>query len=176
MARGIVCIWFLCFLCIISSFCGAAAEINERSQLLHEDQGSGQNDFTRSSSREVASNFKPELNFGSRPRTTSHGDEDPDPGAPVQDVQPNLPDPRAPLQGVLPEADINTPTPLIPRRTFSRLKHDRPYNRFLNYGRKRVKPGSELENEILRSKVETLGGILKQHVQKLRQVSGQAIE
>lgn len=69
-----------------------------------------------------------------------------------------------------PEESTTSRSSLIHRRVFSHLKYDRPYNRFLNYGRKIVKPGIELENEIIRSKVDTLGSILKLHVQKLRQV------
>ena len=60
---------------------------------------------------------------------------------------------------------------LIPRRVYSPYKHERPHNRFLNYGRKKVKPGIELENEILKSKVDVLGSILKLHVQTLRKVN-----
>lgn len=45
-----------------------------------------------------------------------------------------------------------------------------PFDEFLNYGKKKVKPGRELENEVIKSKVEVLGEILKTHVQKLRQV------
>lgn len=63
-----------------------------------------------------------------------------------------------------------TPTPPLHNRVYSHYKYDRPYNRFLNYGRKKVKQGIGLENEIIRSKVDVLGSILKLHVQKLRQV------
>lgn len=41
---------------------------------------------------------------------------------------------------------------------------------FLNYGQKKIKPGPEIENEIIKSKVEVLGEILKRHVHALRQV------
>ncbi|XP_071546933.1 sushi, von Willebrand factor type A, EGF and pentraxin domain-containing protein 1-like isoform X1 [Panulirus ornatus] len=51
-----------------------------------------------------------------------------------------------------------------------------PFNEFLNYGRKKLKPGRELENEVIKSKVEVLGEILKHHVQRLRQVPNQRIE
>ena len=67
-------------------------------------------------------------------------------------------------------ADTN-PRTLIPRRVYNRYKHhERGYNRFLNYGRRKTKPGRELENEILKSKVNVLGEILKVHVQSLREV------
>ncbi|KAK4305073.1 hypothetical protein Pmani_023017 [Petrolisthes manimaculis] len=47
---------------------------------------------------------------------------------------------------------------------------------FLNYGQKKIKPGPEIENEIVKSKVEVLGEILKRHVQGLRQVPDQRLE
>lgn len=46
-----------------------------------------------------------------------------------------------------------------------------PFTEFLNYGKKKVKPGRELENEVIKSKVEVLGAILKTHIHRLRQVS-----
>ncbi|XP_047481240.1 LOW QUALITY PROTEIN: sushi, von Willebrand factor type A, EGF and pentraxin domain-containing protein 1-like [Penaeus chinensis] len=52
-----------------------------------------------------------------------------------------------------------------------------PYPDFLNYGKKKfTKPGIELENEIIKSKVEVLGEILKSHVHQLRQAPGQRVE
>lgn len=45
-----------------------------------------------------------------------------------------------------------------------------PFNEFLNYGKKIVKPGDEIGNEIIKSKVDVLGEIFKQHVHRLRQV------
>ena len=45
------------------------------------------------------------------------------------------------------------------------------FNGFLNYGKKVVKPGEEIGNEIIKSKVEVLGELFKQHVHGLRQVS-----
>ncbi|XP_076046526.1 sushi, von Willebrand factor type A, EGF and pentraxin domain-containing protein 1-like [Oratosquilla oratoria] len=56
-------------------------------------------------------------------------------------------------------------------------KTERPkYDAWLNYGSKKIKPGRETENDIIKSKVEVLGQILKKHVHKLRQVPGQRIE
>ena len=61
-----------------------------------------------------------------------------------------------------------------PSSFYSPLKHERYYNRFLNYGRRIEKPGAEIENEIIQSKVNTLGAILKLHINKLRQVNSNA--
>ena len=50
------------------------------------------------------------------------------------------------------------------------FKQEVPYSPYLNYGTKRIKPGIEIENEVIKNKVEVLGAILKKHVQKLRKV------
>lgn len=53
----------------------------------------------------------------------------------------------------------------------SQFKTERPpYEDFLNYGIKKFKPINENENEIIKSKVEVLGQVLKNHVDKLRKV------
>ncbi|KAK8726504.1 hypothetical protein OTU49_010282 [Cherax quadricarinatus] len=66
---------------------------------------------------------------------------------------------------------------LLPLQVLAQYKSERaPFNEFLNYGKKKVKAGPELENEIIKSKVEVLGEILKHHVQSLRQVPNQKIE
>ncbi|KAK7069953.1 hypothetical protein SK128_021416, partial [Halocaridina rubra] len=53
--------------------------------------------------------------------------------------------------------------------TIAQFKTEKlPFSDFLNYGKKKVKPGIELENEIIKSKVEVLGEILKNHVESLR--------
>lgn len=59
----------------------------------------------------------------------------------------------------------------LPSLAAAQYKTERPpYNEFLNYGKKIVKPGDELGNEIIKSKVDVLGAIFKQHVHRLRQV------
>lgn len=78
------------------------------------------------------------------------------------------------LMGLLPALLLATSGLLLahPTKALAQYKTERaPFNEFLNYGRKKLKPGRELENEIIKSKVEVLGEILKHHVQKLRQVS-----
>ena len=55
----------------------------------------------------------------------------------------------------------------------SNYKQERPeYKQFLNYGVKRLKTADNkrLENEIIKSKVEVLGSVLKKHVDALRKV------
>ncbi|CAL4065422.1 unnamed protein product, partial [Meganyctiphanes norvegica] len=60
----------------------------------------------------------------------------------------------------------------------SNYKTERPdYKQWLNYGTKRQKPtGNEIENEIIKSKVEVLGEILKKHVKKIRQSPEQKLD
>ncbi|XP_045583570.2 sushi, von Willebrand factor type A, EGF and pentraxin domain-containing protein 1 isoform X3 [Procambarus clarkii] len=66
---------------------------------------------------------------------------------------------------------------MLPTEALAQYKHERaPFNEFLNYGKKKIKAGPELENEIIKSKVEVLGEILKHHVQNLRKVPDQKIE
>ncbi|XP_068228821.1 sushi, von Willebrand factor type A, EGF and pentraxin domain-containing protein 1-like isoform X2 [Palaemon carinicauda] len=65
----------------------------------------------------------------------------------------------------------------LPATLSSDFKTEKPpYSDFLNYGKKKLKPGPDLENEIIKSKVEVLGEILKHHVERLRQVPEQRIE
>ncbi|MPC76212.1 hypothetical protein E2C01_070619 [Portunus trituberculatus] len=56
----------------------------------------------------------------------------------------------------------------LPALNAVNYKNDR-FNEFLNYGKKVVKPGEEIGNEIIKSKVEVLGELFKQHVHGLRQ-------
>lgn len=59
----------------------------------------------------------------------------------------------------------------LPSLAAAQFKSERPpFNEFLNYGKKILKPGEEIGNEIIKSKVDVLGEIFKQHVQRLRQV------
>ena len=59
----------------------------------------------------------------------------------------------------------------LPALAAAQYKTERPpFNEFLNYGKKILKPGDELGNAIIKSKVEVLGEIFKQHVHGLRQV------
>ncbi|XP_050712143.1 sushi, von Willebrand factor type A, EGF and pentraxin domain-containing protein 1-like isoform X3 [Eriocheir sinensis] len=65
----------------------------------------------------------------------------------------------------------------LPSLAAAQYKTERaPFNEFLNYGKKILKPGDEIGNEIIKSKVDVLGEIFKQHVHRLRQVPNQRIE
>ncbi|XP_042878589.1 sushi, von Willebrand factor type A, EGF and pentraxin domain-containing protein 1-like isoform X2 [Penaeus japonicus] len=81
---------------------------------------------------------------------------------------------RSPLMAVLSLLTLMVLAPVAQ----AQFKTERPpYPDFLNYGKKKfTKPGIELENEIIKSKVEVLGEILKSHVHQLRQAPGQRVE